>query len=265
MPPPAPVLPAPAVVIWQDVECGAYRADLPLWEALAGEVAPPARILDYRHPESARTRILEVGAGVGRVALPLAHVGHGVTALDRDPELLAELGRRADAAGVQVGRVEADAADFALTGPAFALVLVPMQTIQLLPDAAARTGFLASARRHLAPGGLVAMAIADALEGFDAEVGVLPAPDVGERDGWRFASQPVAVRELPDAARIERIRQALGPSGERVLCDDVIELRRVSVGELEAAGRAAGLSPEPTRWIAPTEEHVGSRVVLLRG
>ena len=35
-----------------------------------------------------------------------------------------------------------------------------MQTIQLLPDAAARAGFFASARRAVAPGGLVALAIA---------------------------------------------------------------------------------------------------------
>ena len=28
-------LPAPAVVIWHDVECGGYDADLPLWRALA--------------------------------------------------------------------------------------------------------------------------------------------------------------------------------------------------------------------------------------
>ena len=61
-------------VVWHDVECGAYDADLPLWRELARE-APDG--------------VLDVGAGTGRVALDLARHGFAVTALDREPELLA--------------------------------------------------------------------------------------------------------------------------------------------------------------------------------
>ncbi len=67
-------------VIWHDLECGGYVADLPLWRELARERGGP---------------ILDVGAGTGRVALDLARNGHEVTALDRDPELLDALRRRA--------------------------------------------------------------------------------------------------------------------------------------------------------------------------
>ena len=67
-------------VIWHDLECGAYAEDLPLWRALAAEHGDP---------------VLDVGAGTGRVALDLARAGHRVTALDRDPELLEALARRA--------------------------------------------------------------------------------------------------------------------------------------------------------------------------
>ena len=242
---PADGLP-PAVVIWHDAECGGYRADLPVWRALAARERGP---------------ILDVGAGTGRVARDLAARGHAVTALDRDPVLLDALRRRAEAAGLEVETVVADAERFDL-GRRFGLILVPMQTIQLLAD---RAAFLTAARRHLAPGGLLAAALADALEGFSAETGPLPAPDRAEHAGWHFASQPVAVREQADRAIIERIRTTLSPAGARTAEGDRIDLLRVDADALHAEGRAAGLEPEPGLRIEATDDHVGSEVVLLRG
>jgi SAM-dependent methyltransferase len=231
------------IVAWHDVECGGYCADLPLWHELAAAAGGP---------------VLDVGAGTGRVALELARAGHDVTALDIEPELLAALAERAG--GLPVRTVVADARGFAL-GRRFALIIVPMQTIQLLED---RGGFLAVARAHLLPGGLLAVAISGALETFDAVAGPLPEPDVGALDGWRFASQPTAVRAGPDGTRIERRRLAVGPSGRATDELDVIELAHVTVAELEAEGTAAGLRPEPHRSVPPTELHIGTEVVLLR-
>jgi SAM-dependent methyltransferase len=229
-----------SAAIWHDIECGAYTADLPLWQELAGG-----------------GRVLDVGAGTGRVALHLARAGCAVTALDHDAELLTVLSDRARAAGLTIPTVVADAAAFD-AGRTFDLVAVPMQTIQLLPDAAARTGFFASARRALAPGGLVALAIATEMETFGD--GEMPPPDVGESNGTRFVSQPTAVRPIPGGTRIERLRQVIPPgTAER----DVIVLAAVSAESL--AAEAAGLSPEPSRYVDPTPDHVGSEVVLLRG
>jgi SAM-dependent methyltransferase len=242
-------LPAPAVVIWHDVECGAYHVDLPLWRELAREAEGP---------------ILEVGAGTGRVALRLAHAGHAVTALDVDPLLLAALSERARAEKLSVEVVEGDAASFDLGERRFALIAVPMQTIQLLSPEE-RTGFLAAAARHLAPGGRVAIAIADPLDGYDEVEFELPLPDLGDRDGWRFVSQPVAVRALEGGAQIERVRQAVSPDLVRSTEYDAIVLADLTVEQLEAEGRAAGLEPEPAREVPGTDEHVGSQVVLLRG
>jgi SAM-dependent methyltransferase len=233
-------------VVWHDVECGSYAADLDLWRELAAAAGGP---------------VLDVGAGTGRVALPLAAAGHAVTALDLDPDLLGALRERAAAAGLEIDTVAADAAGFDLGGREFALVAVPMQTIQLLGD---RAGFFASARRALAPGGLVALALADAVEPFDDRVD-LPTPDVGERDGWRFVSQPMAVRLRPGMMRIERIRHLIGPGGERSAAEDVIELALVSASELAAEAAEHGLRAEPSRFVAPTTDHVGSEVALLRG
>jgi SAM-dependent methyltransferase len=232
-----------AKVIWHDVECGAYAADLPLWRQLARHAGGP---------------ILDVGAGTGRVALDLARAGHEVTALDVDPDLLAELETRAE--GLPVRTLVADAADFD-AGTSFGLVAVPMQTIQLLQE---RHGFFTSARRAVAPGGLVALAIAQKLEAFEAEI-ELPPPDTGEVDGWRYVSQPTAVREVPEGMRIERLRHTIGPAGERETEPNTIVLAPVTTDGLMEEGEAAGLHPHATLRIDPTPEHVGSEVVLLRG
>jgi SAM-dependent methyltransferase len=237
-------------VIWHDVECGGYAADLPLWRELAASEAGP---------------VLDVGAGAGRVALELARHGHDVTALDRDAELLAELDARARAAGLEVRTELADAAGFQLPGAPFGLIAVPMQTIQLLPGRAARAAFLASAREHLASGGLVALAVSEELEPFEVDPAEPLPPDRGERDGWRYLSFPVAIRPRGDVVVLERVRQAIAPDGSASLADDAIELASLTAAELEAEAAAAGLRAEPRRRIGDTDAHIGSTVVLLRG
>jgi SAM-dependent methyltransferase len=233
------------LVAWHDVECGGYRADLPLWRELA---------------DAERGPVLDVGAGTGRVALELARAGHDVTALDREPELLEALARRAGE--LRVETVVADASGFALRRR-FGLIVVPMQTIQLLPS---RAGFLACARGHLQPGGLVAIAISDAIEDFGELTGeLLPHPDVGDVGGWYFESQPTAVRALPHATRIERVRRAFSPDGALTEERDAVELAHLTADQLEAEGSDAGLAPEAPRQIEPTDDHVGAEVVLLRG
>jgi SAM-dependent methyltransferase len=243
-----------SAIVWHDVECGAYTADLPLWRELAAAEAGP---------------ILDVGAGVGRVALDLARAGHDVTALDLDAELLAELRARARRDGLEVRAEQADAAGFELSGPPFGLILVPMQTIQLLPGRAARAAFLASARAHLAAGGLVALAVAEELEPFEADTapggwGSIP-PDTGERDGWRYRSFPVAIRDRGDRVVLERVRVLTAPDGTTSSEDDTIALATLTARDLEVEGRAAGFSPEAAHYIDETDAHMGSAVVMLRG
>jgi SAM-dependent methyltransferase len=233
-------------VIWHDVECGGYAEDLELWRALAAEADGP---------------VLDVGAGTGRVALDLAARGVEVVALDVDADLLAALRERAAAAGLSVETACADARSFDLGERRFGLVAVPMQTLQLLPDAGARGAFLHSARRHLREGGIVAAALADALESFDAESDGLPEPDVATVDGVQYSSLPLAVVDEGDRAAIHRLRQADGAPEEH----DVIRLARVDAAMLAEEAEAAGLEAAAARRIPATDVYVGSTVVILRG
>jgi SAM-dependent methyltransferase len=234
-------------VVWHDIECGSYDLDLPLWRELADREGSP---------------VLDVGAGTGRVALDLARRGHEVVALDREPALLDALRERA--AGLAVSAVVADARDFALERR-FPLVVVPMQTLQLLGGREGRARFLACARAHLACGGLLAIALADALEAFDAEHDLPPMPDLREVGDVIYASRPVAVRDLGDRAAIERVREVVMSDGTRTVSDDVVELDRVDADELAAEAAAFGLRAEAPRRIAATLEYVGSTVAMLRG
>jgi SAM-dependent methyltransferase len=235
----------PELAAWHDVECGRYEADLPLWQELAAASAHG---------------VLDIGAGTGRVALALAGAGVDVTALDLEPELLDVLRERARAAGVTVPTVAADACDFALERQ-FDLILVPMQTLQLLP---ARSGFFASVRRALRPGGRLAVAIATQLDPYGGEP-PLPAPDLGRFGDTTYLSQPVAIRVDPDRATIDRVRQRVGPDGERVTSEDRIELAVVSPGLLAEEAAEHGLEAEELRHIEETLEHVASEVVIFRG
>ncbi|HEU4978928.1 MAG TPA: class I SAM-dependent methyltransferase [Solirubrobacteraceae bacterium] len=234
-------------VIWHDLECGGYAQDLPLWRELAQDTGGP---------------VLDVGAGAGRVALDLARRGHQVVALDRDEELLAALRERADGAPVET--IAADAREFAI-GRRFPLVLVPMQTLQLLGGAEGRRRFLARAREHLEPGGLLAAALADALEGFDEDHPAPPLPDLREVGGVVYASRPVAVRDEGEQVAIERLREIVTPDGGRSEEGDIVRLDRVDAATVAEEARAFGLEPLAPRAIAATEVYVGSAVVMLRG
>jgi SAM-dependent methyltransferase len=239
-------------VVWHDLECGQYREDLWLWLELAAQRVPAGEAL------------LDVGAGTGRVTLPLAGAGHRVVALDRDPVLLAELERRS--AGLPVETICADARDFDLGGRIFPLIVVPMQTIQLLGGSDAHTQFFRCAQAHLVEGGLVAVAIAATqdFEEFDwQDGGAAPLPDIVEIAGRAYFSQPTAVRRLADTFVLERRRQVVEADGERTSSDDRIALDIVAGADLEQAAARAGLRSRGRRRIEPTEEHIGSEVVIL--
>ncbi len=236
-----------ARVVWHDLECGDYRADLPLWLELA-----------EAHPNGP---ILDVGAGSGRVALALARAGRRVIALDQDPALLTALRLRAEQLDIET--LCADARDFTLPrGEQTPLCIVPMQTLQLLGGPTGRAGFLRCARAALAPGGLLACALVVELEPFDCTDGSPgPSPEQRNLGGVLYTSQATRVALEPGTIAIERRRRA---GAQATVERDLIELDRVGVARLEQEATAFGFHPEPARHIPSTADHSGSSVVMLR-
>ena len=238
-------------VIWHDLECGRYERDLPLW-------------LDLAATYGAGRTILDVGAGTGRVSLALGRAGYSMIALDYDAELLAELALRVG--GLPIKPVLGDARDFKLSEGPFGLCIVPMQTLQLLGGEDGRVGFMRSARSHLADGGVVAVAIADAddFEEFEWHEGdPYPLPDMLELDGCLYSSQPTAVRRDGGTFVLERRREVVDHAGGHRQDADRIALDVVTARDVEEAGLRAGLKPLAIQEVPPTGEHIGSEVVIL--
>jgi len=227
-----------------------------LWLELAGQ----ARAGSLPAP------ILDVGAGTGRVALALAEDGHAVTALDSEQVLLDELSRRARLASLEVSCVRGDARELKLAEHGYALCAIPMQTIQLLGGPAGRTQFLRGAHAHLREGALLACAIVTELESFDVREGVTgPEPEQATVGDAHYSSQAKSVQLRDECIRIERLRRIVWEDGRPPSTEiDVIELDRLTARELQGEGRTVGLGVHDVREIPPTDEHVGSEVVIFR-
>jgi len=240
--------------VWQEVECGSYSADLPLWRKLADAAS---------RKSGGACELLDLGCGTGRVSLALAKHDCRVTALDVSPELVEVLRRRAAALGAEIRTAVGDARSFEL-GSRFDLVIAPMQLVQLLRSSRQRSRMLSCIAYHLKPGGRAALALLDP----EDEPGVgdaPPVPDMREANGWVYASQPVAVhRRGATTIVIERVRQVVSPSGDLTEQRHRDLLEVLSCETVEQEARPAGLQPERRRIIPATRDHVGSVVVVLR-
>jgi SAM-dependent methyltransferase len=94
---------------------------------------------------SARAPVLYLGAGAGRLAVPLAKAGIDLVLVDAHPGMVARLRGRLPSAEIHQALIE----DLEL-GRSFQLVMIPSGIGE-------RAGALAGAFRHLAPGGRLAL------------------------------------------------------------------------------------------------------------
>jgi len=105
-------------------------------------------------------RVLELGAGTGRVTVALARAGFAVTAVDSSPAMLGGLeARRARlprAVAARISIVRADLRDFALGTAKFPLVIAAFNVFEHLYTRGELAACLARVAAHLAPGGALA-------------------------------------------------------------------------------------------------------------
>jgi ubiquinone/menaquinone biosynthesis C-methylase UbiE len=107
--------------------------------------------------------VLEIGVGTGRVALQMAAAGARITGLDASPDMLALAAEKAACGGLtaRIRLVCADMRAFDLARHQFGLVIAPFRAFQLLLTPEDQLKALAGFRRHLRPGGVLALHLFD--------------------------------------------------------------------------------------------------------
>ena len=126
------------------------------WYAARGDEAHVVAALEALGPSEGPRRLLELGVGTGRLAIPLAADGWSVVGLDSSREMLDRL-RSKSAAGA-IDAVLGDASDPATVpiGP-FDVVLAAFNFLCNLPDRASQARCLAAARGGVEVGGVLAV------------------------------------------------------------------------------------------------------------
>jgi SAM-dependent methyltransferase len=142
-------------------------------ETIRGLVKPGARILDF-------------GAGTGRLAVPLAMRGHHVTAVEPSGAMLRVLLRKAAAAGVALDTVEAKMGDYKGDGSfdfatsVFTVIAYVLTEEELLASFQAAASCLRSGGRFLVDVPGLAIFASDVRENDKVKRRVSVTPDLGD-------------------------------------------------------------------------------------
>ncbi len=176
-------------------------------------------------------RVLELGIGTGRVALPLAARGVEVLGIDASEAMVATM--RSKPGGDRIDVTIGNFADVDVEG-CFSLVYVPFTTLFGLPSQEEQIRCLTNVASHLEAGGHFVM---------DAFV-----PDPRRWDnGSATRTVSVGVDQVmldvslhdPLAQRVESSHVVLGPSGVRLY---PVSIRYCWPAELDVMARLAGLA-----------------------
>jgi SAM-dependent methyltransferase len=232
--------PAAALARLYDLDLADDPGDLDLYLALA---------------ERTGGRILELAAGTGRLAVPLARAGHEVTGVDIDPAMLARarrsLGRAAGQVRQRVGLVEGDARTIRLPDAgSYRLAILGLNSIFLMGTRADQAAAVATLAAHLAPGGLAVLDAwlpdAEDLSRYDGRLILEWVRDGRDEDEGRTVTKTGSAVYDPSASvvRLTTVFEAsrAGDPAARWVRED--RLRLVGPDELVGFAEAAGLVVE---------------------
>ncbi len=225
-----------AVPGWDAEEFGQTWA--PVYDEVFAHLAPDTTaatvFLTALLPRGAR--VLELGVGTGRLAIPLADARMVVTGIDASARMLQHMA--AKAGGERVTGVLGDMADPPVDGP-FDAVLIAFNTLYALPDQDSQIRCLSSAAALLDDAGVMVIELA------------VPQP-------WRMRTADVPTGEVHDdvvALEVgdhdpvtQTIRSAKVVISERVGIRTLpLRMRYTYPPELDLMARLAGLALA-TRW-----------------
>lgn len=216
----------------------------------------PADVIAFVRSHTAGGRVLELGVGTGRLAVPMAAAGLDVTGVDASPEMLRRLAERPGGDRVRV--IVDDFTDVDAGGP-YDVALIAFSTLFLLPSQPQQLACLGTCRRHLDDGGVLAV------EAF-----------VPDHSRWT-RRQNVSIGELgADAVSLklsvhDPVQQLITMTDVRFAPDGHSfrpnVLRYIWPAELDAMALASGLTPIG-RWAgwdgAPFTADSGSHVSVYR-
>ena len=213
---------------WYDAIHGDGGDDLDFWLPFVAEHGGP---------------VLEVGAGTGRIALPLARAGHAVTALDPSPAMLAVARRRAAAGGLALTFLDGRLPGAELPPAVFASVILPNDVLLACAAAGEQAGALRTAATALAPNGRLAVDVAGPGHWLDPDGNGEPILAwAGVAGGERLEVWHVHHDDLATQTRRLHIRyEATGAGGQVRRAESDHVLRYVTVPELASMLETAGL------------------------
>ncbi len=191
---------------------------------------PPPHCVDTVAELAGGDRVLELGIGSGRIALPLCRRGIDVVGIDASPAMLERL--RAKPGGADIPVTTGDFTDTRVDGT-FGVVLLAFNTLFALASQDAQVGCFANAARHLAPGG------AFVLECF--------VPDLGRFDrGQRVSAAAVGDdRVVLEVSRHDPATQTVRSQHVRLTAGGMqlfpVEVRYAWPAELDLMAGLAGL------------------------
>jgi SAM-dependent methyltransferase len=221
-----------------DVDLIEDPGDVELYMALAARTGGP---------------VLEIAAGSGRVAVPLAAAGFEVTAVDSDPAMLARAAVAARAAGPDVeGRlrlVEADLIGLELpAGQEYRLSILSLNSLLLMATIDDQKRALETMARHLTPGGLAVVDVwlpnGRELAGYDGRISleyVRTDPETGNEIVKMAAAQH---EPATGSVELSMVYQEVDQGGVSRTWTKVDRLRLLDAGALAFLAESAGLEVE---------------------
>jgi SAM-dependent methyltransferase len=219
-----------------DLDLDEEPGDLDLYLALARRADGP---------------VLELAAGTGRLAIPLAEAGFDVTGVDIDPAML-DRARAAAETSSSAGRLDLVEGDLLYVrlpaAGSFALAILALNSLFLLETREAQRDALRTMATHLRPGGLAVVDVwipdADDLARFDGRISL----EHGRRDPQTGGIVTKAASARHDASSgvvtLTTIYEEGAPGEPVRRWLRVDRLRLVGADELRAFAEDAGLEIE---------------------
>lgn len=200
--------------------------------------APDAAVSTLSAAAGDGGRLLELGLGTGRLAIPLAARGVQVDGIEASSAMIERL--RTQPGGDRIGVFQTDLAGFQLPRRDYDVAVCAVSTLFMLADLRAQQRCLTSAAHHLRPGGQLF------IEAF--------RPDASRFDasGHRVETRPSStgdmhvVRSRHDAGQhvIDVSHELSGPDGAETY---QVRLRYLEPDQIDNLARQAGLT-QLVRW-----------------